>query len=340
MFEPVSVIITCFNLERYIGAAIESALAQHKAEGAEILVIDDCSTDGSAAIIQSYPGVRYIRTERNSGVLLATLAGMMVATGDLLFFLDGDDLWEADKLSACRDCFAADPAIALVTHDIIYIGSDDEMLAMTGRPGEEIGVLPAAARGEKVREGILDQGDYVWLGSAFSVRRSLMKFDNFADWVRALPDPANTYQDWPLAFWVAALPDVHMGYVPAKLLRYRLHQANHSGDARTADRAARNFGRAYQTTASLLGIAQMRALPGPTIEIARERAAFYDYQVDLYRGKRGSSLRKFVRSIGYLRARGLLAKELVRVSVISVFGAHAFVRMSSRRKVFRRLKVS
>src|SRR4051812_20803492 len=94
-----SVIVTCFNLERYIRAAIESVLGQSFAGNLEIIVVDDCSTDRSAEIVRSYEGIRYLKTERNGGVLLAILAGLEAASADILFFLDGDDLWHPAKVA-------------------------------------------------------------------------------------------------------------------------------------------------------------------------------------------------------------------------------------------------
>ena len=55
----ISVIIPVYNAERYLGEAIESVLAQHLLPD-EILVVDDGSTDGSAAVAQSFPMVRYL----------------------------------------------------------------------------------------------------------------------------------------------------------------------------------------------------------------------------------------------------------------------------------------
>ena len=123
MSEVLSVVITCHNLEKYIAAAIESALNQDYQGSVDVLVIDDCSTDRSAEIIKSYENVRYLRTEQNLGVLMATVLGLESTDGELVFFLDGDDVWEATKLSTVVERFRADSNLALVTHDLIYIDS-------------------------------------------------------------------------------------------------------------------------------------------------------------------------------------------------------------------------
>ena len=72
------------------------------------------------------------------------------------------------------------------------------------------------------RDGIPLHSDYVWLGSAYAVHRTLGNLKGFLHVRKRLPDSFNTYQDWPLAFWVACQPGVTWGYVPHKLFRYRL----------------------------------------------------------------------------------------------------------------------
>jgi glycosyltransferase involved in cell wall biosynthesis len=93
----VSVIIPVYNGERYIGAALESVLAQTSRPG-EILVIDDGSSDGTAAVLEAYrPHVRY-HYQPNAGLSVARNCGVRLATRDFLAFLDADDLWTAEKL--------------------------------------------------------------------------------------------------------------------------------------------------------------------------------------------------------------------------------------------------
>lgn len=336
----LSVIVTCYNLERYIGEAIESVLSQDCGERPEIIVVDDCSTDRSAEVIRSFEQVRYVRMDENSGVLLAMLAGIEAASGELLFFLDGDDVWEPGKLSAVVECFDSDPAIGLVTHDFTYIDASGAPLDRVTRPEQEMRALPAELRGEKVREGTFTIGDFFWFGSAFAIRRSLAELDRFAAWARSLPDPRNTYQDWPLAYWVASLPQVRFGDLPAKLFRYRLHDLNHSGDARTAARAVRNFRRTLNTLLAMKDIATRRGLPERYRRLLDQRAAFYVYLVDLNSGRRMAAAKGLLGSLAYLRGRRLLAKELARFAAIQLVGPERFARYSSRRSMLRNLPAS
>jgi glycosyltransferase involved in cell wall biosynthesis len=327
----VSVIITCYNLERYIGEAIESVLSQEFNSEIEIIVVDDCSTDRSAEIIRSFP-VRYIRSDGNSGVLLATLQGIKVATHDVVCFLDGDDVWEDGKLVAVEEMFARDPNCALVTHDLTFITGDGRMIERRSRSSAVLDPLDEKTRREKLRAGVLLHDDFVWLGSAYSIRKSSAKACEFDNWARSLPDPHNTYQDWPLAFWVASLSEVNLAYLPQKLLRYRMHGANHSGDTRTASRAHRNFVRARNTTEAMRLLAVERALPPAIVAEICRRTAAYDYLARLYGGSWRTAFRLLPAAIPTFIKRGVLIKEFVRFAGIAVLGTDRFAQLSAQQR--------
>ncbi len=92
----VSVIIPVYNGASYLAAAIESVFAQTYTP-IEIIVVDDGSTDGSAIIAGAFPKV-HLLTQPNRGVADARNAGLAAAQGELIAFLDHDDLWLPEKL--------------------------------------------------------------------------------------------------------------------------------------------------------------------------------------------------------------------------------------------------
>lgn len=95
----ISVVMPCYNAERYIEAAVSSVLAQGW-PGLEILVVDDGSSDKSAELVRnSFPAVKLIQ-QVNQGVAAARNNGIMQAQGDWIAFLDADDIWLAGKLQA------------------------------------------------------------------------------------------------------------------------------------------------------------------------------------------------------------------------------------------------
>jgi glycosyltransferase involved in cell wall biosynthesis len=112
----VSCIVPVFNGERYLAEALDSILAQQY-EPLEIIVADDGSTDGTAAIARSYGDrVRVIR-QPNAGAPAARNLGLQAARGELIAFLDSDDLWHREKLARQTARFAARPELEVsVTH--------------------------------------------------------------------------------------------------------------------------------------------------------------------------------------------------------------------------------
>ena len=99
----VSVVVTCFNCPDYIGDAIRS-VARQSFRDLDCVIVDDASTDNSAAVIQQTldaladPRFRLIRLHQNVGQTGATRAGLAAVQAPFVCFLDSDDLWNEDFL--------------------------------------------------------------------------------------------------------------------------------------------------------------------------------------------------------------------------------------------------
>jgi glycosyltransferase involved in cell wall biosynthesis len=104
----VSVVLPIYNSRRYLKEAIESVHAQ-TLRPVEVIVVDDGSTDGGGDIAEGL-GARCLR-QRNAGQAAARNAGARVARGDVLAFLDADDLWPPGKLAYQVGALEADPAL-------------------------------------------------------------------------------------------------------------------------------------------------------------------------------------------------------------------------------------
>lgn len=104
----ISVVIPCYNAERYIVATIESVLAQGH-PGLEIIVVDDGSSDRSVELVRAtFPQVR-IEQQANQGVAAARNNGIRLAGGAWIAFVDADDIWLPGKLAAQLEQLAANP---------------------------------------------------------------------------------------------------------------------------------------------------------------------------------------------------------------------------------------
>jgi glycosyltransferase involved in cell wall biosynthesis len=95
---PISVVLPAYNAEAFLRDALQ-CVATQTATPAEIIVVDDCSTDGTAALAVQL-GARVLALHRNHGPAAARNAGVRVATQPWIAFLDADDLWSHDKLAA------------------------------------------------------------------------------------------------------------------------------------------------------------------------------------------------------------------------------------------------
>lgn len=95
----VSVLIRTFNRADLVGEAINSALGQSY-KNLEILVVDDGSTDHTAEVLRLFPAqrIRTLKHDSNRGVGAACNTGIRAATGDLVAWLDSDDVWHPDKV--------------------------------------------------------------------------------------------------------------------------------------------------------------------------------------------------------------------------------------------------
>jgi len=101
----VSVIIPVFNGENFISRAIDSVLHQ-SVPVFEIIVVNDGSTDGTAAQLLRYQDKVKILTIANGGVSNARNTGIEASCGDYIAFLDADDVWDKDKIKLQLEVFA------------------------------------------------------------------------------------------------------------------------------------------------------------------------------------------------------------------------------------------
>ena len=96
--KTVSVVIPCYNCSAYLAETLTSVRAQTRPV-LEVIVVDDASTDDSAAAASRFAEVQVVRLPRNSGISSARNAGLLAARGDLIAWLDADDIWEPDHLA-------------------------------------------------------------------------------------------------------------------------------------------------------------------------------------------------------------------------------------------------
>lgn len=131
-FVTVSAIVPCYNAEGTIERCLTSVLQQTQSV-TEILVYDDCSTDGSAAVLArmaaAYPKICVISGTENKGAGHARTILLQVAQGEFLAFLDADDVWCPKKLEVQLDLMHREAAdISACDYEIVsarrqYVGT-------------------------------------------------------------------------------------------------------------------------------------------------------------------------------------------------------------------------
>jgi glycosyltransferase involved in cell wall biosynthesis len=109
----VSVVMPVFNAQQFVGDALESVFAQDY-DPIEVIAVDDGSTDTSAAIVQSFARVRYLRQATNSGASEARNVGIDAARGEFIAFVDADDIVPPTKLTIQVGHLLAHPELACV----------------------------------------------------------------------------------------------------------------------------------------------------------------------------------------------------------------------------------
>ncbi len=172
----ISVVVPVRDRERYLSEAIESVLREGWRD-LDVVVVDDGSTDRSAEVAAGYPGVRCLRREPR-GAAAARNAGVAAARGELVAFLDSDDLWVAGRLERQVEALTRRPEADLAFGQFVEfvspeLGSEERrLLKADGRPRP--GFVPGAMLARRsvfAAVGALDEtlraGEFVdWLARA------------------------------------------------------------------------------------------------------------------------------------------------------------------------------
>jgi glycosyltransferase involved in cell wall biosynthesis len=203
----VSAIVTVYNSERYLADAISSIVSQTY-RPIEVIVIDDGSTDGSAAIAGSFPEARYY-FQPNAGPGAARNRGVELSQGSFLAFLDADDVWTKEKLARQMAAFENNPSLDMVFGEVEQFHSPELNAETVAKL-----VLPDA-----VRSGLL-------IGALLMRRDSFGRVGPFASNWRV-----GEFVDW---YAKAMEQGLQSRVLPEVLLRRRLHTTNLSLRERSA----------------------------------------------------------------------------------------------------------
>ncbi len=291
----VSAIVPVYNGERFLRAALDSALAQ-TLDDVEIIVIDDGSTDSSGAIADEYaarhPEKVIVIHQANGGLVVARNAGLAAARGRYLALLDADDEWLPHHLAACVDVLEQRDDVGLVHANIERINIDaSKRLAV-----------------KRFWNGALDPFTTVYLRrehvscSTVVVRRDVL--DRVGNFDVAFNRIGCEDRD----LWLRCAIETKFVFIDEVHLRYRTHNENMSG----------NFEKMYRGRAML--VEKFSDTPKGRPLRRQAWAATYFGMGDqwLDAGRRLPAARAYLRAIGQQPSEIRLWKALVRSLVLPI----------------------
>jgi GT2 family glycosyltransferase len=119
--EPtVSVVIPVYNHAEFTYRCLQSLCNNSITNSFEVIVVDDCSTDETQALLGRMKGIRVVRNEKNSGFILSCNAGAAAGRGKYIWFLNNDTVLTSDSLDALVATFSEFPDAGLVGSKLIY----------------------------------------------------------------------------------------------------------------------------------------------------------------------------------------------------------------------------
>jgi glycosyltransferase involved in cell wall biosynthesis len=216
----VSVSLLTYNHERFVAQAIESVLAQRGVEF-ELVISEDCSTDGTRAIVDEYAArhpdvIRVASDAHNVGMTRAFARGIEAARGRYVALLDGDDYWTSpDKLRIQAEYLDAHPECAICFHNVTVLYEDASVAAHPFHSPESRQYLSRPMPKPISTLADVAPGNFMQTCSVM-FRRGL--FGAFPAWFSDL-----AVADWPLHVLNAEHGDI--GYIDANMAVYRVHGA-------------------------------------------------------------------------------------------------------------------
>jgi glycosyltransferase involved in cell wall biosynthesis len=219
---PVSVVVPAYNAERFLAAALESVAVQ-TLPAAEVIVVDDGSTDRTAEIARGF-GARVI-SQANGGLSAARNAGIRAAAQPWIALLDADDVWAATKIEEQWRALCLFPAAAMICCDYYRVDERGEPGRLPqidpgprGRYFRErgAGVGPSVTLFERVRGDMIEV--FFPLPSTVLVRReAIISAGLFDERLRCVED---------MECFLRVLAGGSLLVVERRLVSYRQHASN------------------------------------------------------------------------------------------------------------------
>lgn len=201
----VSIIVPCYNAQKFIAQTIESVLKQTYANF-QLILVNDGSTDGTEQIIKQYQDDRIIYVSKdNTGVADTRNKGIEMATGEYIAFLDADDLYLPDNLLEKITFLEKNPHVPLVHgQEIKFQSATSQIIAVTEGCG-----------GDVLRDLLSLSRTVIHSPSSVVMTRALVQQ------VGGFDPQLSTSADWE--YWVRIAAKYPIGFISKPLIKYRVH---------------------------------------------------------------------------------------------------------------------
>lgn len=218
----VTILITAHNYGRYLEQCVLSALEQDfPSSQMEVLVVDDGSTDDTPQVLASFGSRIRVLRQPQRGQVAASQAGIQLARGQFISFLDADDYYYPRRLSAVLDALGRDPlcGAAYTRFDLV----------------DETGLLLRPNQPPRIRQG--DLHDLTRYGQLVGAPSSGLTIS--AGLLRAHPIPLEKWQDGFDFFYLLLLPVItRIFFLPQPLFAYRQHAGSQFSSRSPSERFA------------------------------------------------------------------------------------------------------
>ncbi len=223
----LTVVVTTYNHERYIEQALDGVGAQVTRFAFEVVVLDDCSTDRTPAIVrrmaESSPvPMTLVQPPQNNNNLELFASAIDSSGSRYIAILDGDDYWtDEHKLQRQVDFLEDHPDCVLSFHNVLLDHHDD---TSPPRPEYAPGQLPT-----------FSDRDDLWRGNFVRTAAVVFRRDRFKSlpsWYKTCP-----FGDWELFYFLAGFG--RLGYLDEPMAAYRIHQQGAWSGRTSRDQAER-----------------------------------------------------------------------------------------------------
>jgi glycosyltransferase involved in cell wall biosynthesis len=216
----ISVIITAYNSEKFIEETIGSVLNQTY-KSIEIIIVDDGSTDKTGEALKKFSEIdariRVFSLHHSGSPAVVRNTGIADAKGEYIAFLDGDDVWEKNKLKEQVNILGKNKEAVLVYSAAVTTGVN------IFSPFYE--VLPLIHKAAETREDLINKGNSIPLSSVLVKKSYLVQAGGFDE------DPELKIEDFDL--WLRLGELGTFIFLPRIHVFYRIHQDQFSADWET-----------------------------------------------------------------------------------------------------------